>query len=79
MMMNKKVIRLNPELDKVLNDIKMDLKLPKVRGTDQIAQIKLAEFAKIGKSIYPQINQLRNQSKGKTEHPLVRFFDAITP
>lgn len=77
-MMNKKVTRLNPELDKLINDIKIDLKLPNIHGSNQIAQVKIVEFARIGREM-----SRRNKFKLKTPNPrkagVIDFLDSITP
>ena len=77
-MMNKKVTRLNPELDKLINDIKIEFKLPNMYGSNQIAQAKIVEFARIGKESYK-----RNKLKLKTPNPrkagVIDFLDSITP
>lgn len=73
MTINKKVIRLHPDLEKVLNGVKNILNLPNVRGTDQIAQIKLAEFAKMGMN-FNQTN--KNKLGGKPK--IVKILDSVT-
>lgn len=77
-MINKKVTRLNPELDKLIDDIKIEFKLPNMYGANQIAQKKIVEFARLGKETYK-----RNKLKLKTPNPkgvgVIDFLDSITP
>lgn len=76
--MNKKVTRLNPELDKLINDIKIEFKLPNMYGSNQIAQQKLVEFAKLGKETYKK-NKLRLKTPNPKGSAIIDILDSITP
>jgi len=75
---NMKIIRLNPELEKVINEVKFELRIPEVHGTNQIAQIKTAEFAKLGREIYKR-NKFKLKSPNPTKSRIIDLLDSMSP
>jgi len=75
---NLKSIKINPELEKLLEDIKFECRLPNIRGVNQIAQIKLVEFAQLGRETYKK-NKRRLKSPNPNNSKIVSLLDSISP
>jgi len=79
-MENKKTVRLNPSLQKVIDEAKLDMKNAfkiepiNLKGFNQIAQQKVAEWAKIGKQME---NKKSNKKPGVNER-FTSFMNHVT-
>lgn len=85
-MKNKTIVRLNPALQKVIEDTKIEMAKTfkmepiNIRGFNQIAQQKVAEWAKMGKQfgngVEKKVNG--NGNKAGANQKFSQFMDEIT-
>lgn len=80
-MRNKFVVRLNPELQNLIEEAKKETmemfklgdknSITKFKGINQIAQIKVAQWAKQGKLVVPQPPKEVNKRFGDKWHDIM--------